>query len=75
MKKIILDEIIDSITSKSDSDFYGSDRECVKEIMMEFGKQLLNLAAQNGETKFVHQWSDTVEVDKFSIVRTINEVE
>jgi hypothetical protein len=45
-----------------------------KEVMLEFGKQLLDLAAENAKIKLARWDNDSDEVDKFSIINTIKQV-
>ena len=68
MQKINLDEFID------DMPFACSQyRTKIKHQLLEFGKQLLELAAENA----TYDWNDheDIIIDKQSILDTINEVE
>ena len=76
MKKINLEEIISKV-----ADIYVEDKdgyrifniEDVKNITKEFGKQLLELAAENAKTTVISEIE--VIVNKKSITNTINQVE
>lgn len=49
-------------------------KEFVIEAMLEFGKQLLELSAENAETKPYYN-KNGIEVDKQSILNVINQIE
>ena len=77
MEKINLEEIIDRHRIPgghwADQDFTETS---IRQICMEFGNKLLELAAENANTKEV-EWSLGVytEVNKESILNTINQIE
>lgn len=86
-KKIDLEEIIDSVTFKSNSDFYGEDKECVKQCMLKAIKQTLELAAENSKVEIKNIGEELVITDIYqkdtytriqvnipSILNTINQI-
>lgn len=78
--KINLEEIIENHRNNTDhwadQDF---DEYCIEQICLEFGKQLLELASENAEVNSISTSDDSSgfihEVDKQSILDTINQVE
>lgn len=76
-RKINLEEIIENHRNNTDhwadQDF---DEYCIEQICLEFGKQLLELAAENATTlKDDDQNMEFYIVDKQSITDTIKQVE
>ena len=81
-RKINLEEIIASKYGCVDIDdlqleiTLNPDLDIIKSSMLEFGKQLLELAAENAELTFVGESdSDGMDIDKQSILDTIKQVE
>lgn len=83
--KINLEEIIKKhfyLTSDGSTDVHSSIND-VKELLKDFGKQLLKLAAENAEAEYGGTCIDSggimesgeLYVDKNSILDTINQVE
>ena len=80
-KKINLEELFnnhfDCYTNFEDKGNYNDEpaisKDKFKELFLEFGKQLLELAAENA----TYDWNDheDIIIDKQSILDTINEVE
>ena len=86
MEEINLKEILSYYVNISDgytSDFSGESFypiEAIEVAMIDFGKQLLKLAAENAEIKTEslstgdYSWFERNKVDKQSIINTINQI-
>jgi len=78
-KKINLEEVIDNICSVSEIQVNDYDVLSMRKIIIEFGKQLLELAAENAKmTLLVDEENDIIEevnIDKQSILDTIKQIE
>lgn len=79
-KKINLENLLIDVFPERESGYAYEDlnnvtKAYIKKSMLEFGNQLLQLASENSKIK-LSQWdNDSDEVDKFSIINTIKQVE
>ena len=75
MKQINLDEIISNYNPDLKTDYSVVFYSNIKDAMLDFGKQLLELASENAEVAAeFNGYEDYTTVDKKSITDTINQV-
>lgn len=74
-KKINLEEIVSKLASREFFEIYSP---AIKNICLEFGKQILELAAENADWEATEDCvivRGDIFIDKQSILNTINQVE